>query len=348
VAGLIVAYVLLIGPIDYFFLRKVVGRMEWTWLTFPLVVALVCVAAYVLAYQLKGDQLRVNQIDLVDVDAASGQMRGATWVDVFSPRMESFDFTVEPRGADGRAVPDAKVLMAWLGLPGSGLGGMNPHANGPILWNDDFRYATDLDALYDVPIQVWSTKSLTARWSAPTTAYPAADLAEGDRILSGSITNTLPFSLRDCVLMHGSSAYQLGTLSPGVRFRLGPTVKRVELRTFLTRGGSDGASLSQQATTYEDESTNVGYILQKMMFYQAAGGRRYTRLWNSYQEFVDLSNLLKTGRAILVTNTPMPAAEGHQGAELLGGGKPLAGRQDRHETIYRFVFPVKSEQSATK
>ena len=102
VAGLIVVYILLIGPGDYFFLRKVVGRMEWTWLTFPLIVALVCVGAYVLAYRLKGDQLRVNQIDLVDVDAASGRMRGTTWLNVFSPRMESFNFAVEPRWPDGR------------------------------------------------------------------------------------------------------------------------------------------------------------------------------------------------------------------------------------------------------
>ena len=46
VAGLIVAYLLLIGPGDYFFLRKVVGRMGWTWLTFPAVVLLVCLGAY--------------------------------------------------------------------------------------------------------------------------------------------------------------------------------------------------------------------------------------------------------------------------------------------------------------
>ena len=343
VAGLIVGYILLIGPADYFFLRKVVGRMEWTWLTFPLAVALVCVVAYVLACQLKGGRLRVNQIDLVDVDAASEQMRGATWLNVFSPQTESFDFTVEPRGADGRAMPDARVLMAWLGLPGSGLGGMNPHANGPMLWNEDFRYATDLDALYSVPIQVWSTKSLTARWNAPTTAYPAADLAEGDRVLLGSITNTLPFPLRDCVLMHGGSAYQLGTLSPGESRQLGPTLKRTELKTFLTKTTvvSGGATVSQEPTPYELESTDVGYILEKMMFYQAAGGRRYTRLWNSYQQFVDLSNLLKAGRAILVTETPLPAAEGYEGAELLHGGKPLAGPQDQHRTIYRFVFPVK-------
>ena len=126
--------------------------------------------------------------------------------------------------------------MAWLGLPGSGLGGMNPHANGPMLWTEQFRYATDLDALYGVPIQVWSTKSLTARWSGPAAAYPAADLTEDDRLLSGSITNTLPFSLRDCVLMHGSSAYRARhAFARRSRVSLGPTVKRIELKTFLTR-----------------------------------------------------------------------------------------------------------------
>jgi len=349
VASLIVGYILLIGPADYFFLRKVVGRMEWTWVTFPLVVALVCVAAYCLAYRLKGDQLRVNQIDLVDVDAASGRMRGATWLNVFSPRMESFNFTVEPRGLDGQAVPDARVWMGWLGLPGSGLGGMNPHANGPLLWNDGFRYATDLDALEGVPIQVWSTKSLTARWEAPSAAYPAVELTEADQILSGAITNTLSFPLRDCILAHRGSLYELGTLAPGQSVRLGPTVRRSELKTFLTRTVfSEGANFSQQGTPYSQSSTELAYILQKMMFYEAAGGRHYTHLSNSYQEFVDLSNLLKTGRAILVAQTPVPAAEGHEGAELLGDGKPLAGRQDQHGTIYRFIFPVKGGQSAAK
>jgi hypothetical protein len=85
-----------------------------------------------------------------------------------------------------------------------------------------------------------------------------------------------------------------------------------------------------------------------MMFFDAAGGRRYTRMSNGYQNFVDLSDLLKTGRAILVAQTPVPAGEGHEGAELLRDGKPFAGRQAQHGTIYRFIFPVKSGQSAAE
>ena len=348
VAGLIVGYILLIGPADYFFLRKVVGRMEWTWLTFPLVVALVCVAAYVLAYRLKGDQLRVNQIDLVDVDAASGRMRGATWLNVFSPRMESFDFTVEPRGADGRAMPDARVLTAWLGLPGSGLGGMNPHANGPMLWNEQFRYATDLDALYGVPIQVWSTKSLTARWSGPS-----GGLSRGrpDR------SRSHPFGLD-----HQHASVSAPRLHFGVRRdrRMNSARSRPASRSIGADGQAErtedvvdrkGVVSEERACRSRPRLTSSrarisGTSCEKMMFYQAAGGRRYTRLWNSYQEFVDLSDLLKTGRAILVAKTPLPAAEGHEGAELLGDGKPLAGRQDQHETIYRFVFPVEEGEKS--
>ena len=38
VAGLLIVYLLLVGPGDFFLLRKLVRRMEWTWLTFPLAV----------------------------------------------------------------------------------------------------------------------------------------------------------------------------------------------------------------------------------------------------------------------------------------------------------------------
>ncbi|MFN7135861.1 MAG: hypothetical protein ACK4N5_27600, partial [Myxococcales bacterium] len=46
VALFILFYILLVGPLDYLFLSKVVKRLEWTWLTFPTLVLLVSLAAY--------------------------------------------------------------------------------------------------------------------------------------------------------------------------------------------------------------------------------------------------------------------------------------------------------------
>src|SRR5262249_41220190 len=55
VAFFIFLYILLIGPGDYFFLKKVLKRMELTWITFPTIVVTVSLIAYYAAYVLKGN-----------------------------------------------------------------------------------------------------------------------------------------------------------------------------------------------------------------------------------------------------------------------------------------------------
>src|SRR5262245_24499372 len=57
VALFILIYIVLIGPIDYLFLKKVVKRLEWTWVTFPVIVITVSAGAYFAAYALKGKDL---------------------------------------------------------------------------------------------------------------------------------------------------------------------------------------------------------------------------------------------------------------------------------------------------
>src|SRR5205814_8375374 len=79
VAVFIVLYILLIGPVEYFFLKKVLGRLELTWVTFPLIVVTVSAAAYFTAYAVKGRDLKVNKVDVVDVDPASGRVYGRCW-----------------------------------------------------------------------------------------------------------------------------------------------------------------------------------------------------------------------------------------------------------------------------
>lgn len=341
IAVLIAVYILLIGPGDYFFLRKLVGRMQYTWLTFPLIVVAAGAGALLLAYWFKGDELRVNQIDLVDVDIESGLTRGASWANVYSPRTETFDFSVRPRASD------ARTLVGWLGLPGGGLGGMSSRTEAPLLWTEGFRYANDYDALLGMPVQVWSSKSLTARWEAPAASAPTAKLSVDNRTLVGRITNTLDFPLENCLLAFDRSAYKLGTLQPGKSARFGPLTRRSELKTYLTGRRTvkaDKDSYRHESTPYDLASTDLVYILRTMMFYDEAGGYRYTGLWNDYQDFVDLSGLLNAGRAILIAEAPSENADA-RGAELFDDGRPLAVPKDKHRTIYRFVFPVEEGKS---
>jgi len=344
IVAIVIGYLVLIGPVDYFVLRKLARRMELTWLTFSWIVLAFCLGAYVLAHSLKGDRVRVNQVDLVDVDLASGAVRGTTWADVFSPAVDRYDLSFEPRRLDGTAAADASAVVGWLGLPGEALGGMNPKTATLAAWKQGYECSPRLDALMGVPLPVWSTKSLIARWTATATSRLSAKIADKDRIPVGLVTNTLGFPLKDCLLCFGRWAYRLGDLGPGESAQMDAGCERRDLTTLLTGRKFIFEEGTQRATPYDRGSVDVTYILRAMMFFKAAGGHRYTGLVHRHQGFVDLSDLLKTDHAILVAVGPQddPQSPAH-GARLVRNGQTLAGPDDRHMTIYRFVIPVAKE-----
>jgi hypothetical protein len=348
VVTILIVYLAMIGPLDYFFLRKIVGRMTLTWVSFPLVVVGTSCGAYYLVHRLKGQAIHVNQVNLVDIDAQSGRMRGTAWANIFSPQAERYNLSFEPRLPSGAEVVDRQTF--WLGLPGEGLGGMHPKTAAPTVWRQPYDFTPRLDGLRGIPIPVWSTRSLSARWTARTEVPVQSQLRDLSQSPGGSLTSALDFPLSDCLLCYGRWVYSLGTLKPGQTITLDPFAERRDLRTFLTGRklkigqGKDSRELS---TPYERFSTDPTYILRAMMFFEAAGGREYTGLWNRYQGFVDLSDLLKSGRAILVATAPSdPSADVCPNARLLRDGQPVSSPGDRPVTVYRFVFPVDRGESA--
>ncbi|MHC4399291.1 MAG: hypothetical protein ACYTG0_06405 [Planctomycetota bacterium] len=363
VVGLIALYVTAIGLGDYFLVRRVLRRMPLTWITFTLLVAAFSAGACVLAHRLKGDKFRVHQIDLVDVDVESRLLRGTAWANVFSPTTDRYDLVFRPTVHGVQPDRRPETFTAWLGLTGDALGGMgretfaqlNPAGAWPVGWERPYRIDREMGALGDVPIQIWATKSLTGRWTGPAEVGLEGRLHREDGRPVGTITNRLGCPLSDCMLAFDVYAHPLGTIQPGESIRIGPHLERRELESLLTgrrtvideEEGKPRWKITPRSemTPYDRGSVDPVYVLRAMMFFKAAGGRRYTQLANGYQGFVDLSDLLKTGRAVLVGESEASTKEGeHHGAELLCNGRPLEPSQVRHATLYRFVLPVAKEE----
>jgi hypothetical protein len=249
VALFIALYTLLIGPVEYMFLKKVVGRLELTWVTFPLIVLGVSVAAYYTAYALKGNDLRVNKVDVVDVDPASNRVYGRTWFTIFSPRIDTYTVGVDPRPEWAAKAGDSpRTLVDWMA--GSRTGGGNLVSRGYTYHTDEAGREV-ADGLTGVPIQVWSTKAFAANWSAPLDA--AAPLVEsrlyhppGDPTkLAGSFVNRLPMAdLTDAVLIYGGKPYRVerGTLPAG---EIRPVLDRSTEEPTWFAAGAGGASLRE-------------------------------------------------------------------------------------------------------
>ena len=352
IVAAIVLYLLLIGPGDYFLLRKLLGRMELTWITFPATVVLFCGLAYVVAHYTKGDRYLVNQATLIDVDVETGELRGTAWANVFSPETRRLNVRFTLTGQEGQSDSESGQVTAWLGLPGKALGGMDPVAPPPEVWPEPYDFRDDRVWMADMPMQVWSSKSLTTRWSGKTGTAFECDLKEKRPNPSGRITNRLDITLTDCLLVYGNWVYELGTLEPGQEFRVGATVPRRELASFLTGRklvfDEEEERALQRTTRYSIENTTPEYILRAMTFFQAAGGRPYTHLANSYQGFVDMSGLLQPNRAVLVGRAAdSDTDDGNQpwGAQisLTSGGEPIIVHQ-QHTTLFRFVLPVQADE----
>jgi hypothetical protein len=348
VALLILGYIALIGPLDYFLVKKVFKNMQLTWVTFPTIVLGVSLGAYLLAGSIKGDRLQLNQVDLVDVDARSGLVRGTTWLNVFSPTTSSYDLSLRVRLQGATDKPSDEVLFSWLGLPGSAWGGMQS-ATGPGVFARPYDFAPGLDRLRGVTIDVWSTKSFTARWrdhwSSPV---PSQLKASGDQGLHGSVTNPLSTTLSRGLLLYGRWAYSLGNVSPGGSAEIRPGEQSdlpTILKGFQQVHHEKTNSFVRQAVPYNAWGFDVANILQFMMFYQAAGGLGYTGLANEYQNFVDLSSHLQMHEAILLGQVEGPApTELMRGDPAFGNDRPIGGSEDRNWTFYRFLLPVEQTE----
>jgi hypothetical protein len=343
VAVLVVGYILLIGPGDYFLVNKFFKRPEVTWISFPLMVAAVSAGAYFFANWQKGDELRVNQVEFVDTDAATGLTRGTVWTHFFTPQVGEFDLSIEPAYL-GEKVADSQEIVAWLGQPGYGLGGMQGGGQSN-LFERGYSFAPQLEEMFGVPVQLWSTKTITARWSMSKESPVESKLARtDDQLLEGQVINNGDVALEDCVLLYGQWAWNAGTLNANSALNVADIAQPRTVRTLLTSATAGDTTITDVAddgtVPYRLANTDITRLAKAIMFFRAINGERYTGSVSQYQAFLDMSHLLdQPDLAVLVGRSKAPASQ------WLDGDKPLGKNDDGNDqnlawTYYRYVVPV--------
>ncbi|HEX8200667.1 MAG TPA: hypothetical protein VF590_09280, partial [Isosphaeraceae bacterium] len=364
VAFFVFLYILLIGPGDYLFLKKVLKRMELTWVTFPTIVLGVSLLAYVAAYRLKGTELRINQVDVVDLDtqplAGYGRpLRGSTWATVFSPRNSDYDVRLVPlvrvgsdaandggwldEAAAGRVADDrrgARMLLSWFGVPENQFAGYNASTRGGLA-SSSYLYepSGDPDALRGLRIPIWDTKSLAGRWFAPGPAPVTSDLRRvGTDRLEGTITNGLSRPLDDAILAFGPQVYKLGTIAPGQTVRV-ETAPDQNLSSYLEAKRQAIPNLYPwQAESPDLDRVAPSDIVRVLMFHRSLAARG-PMLRSHPLGYLDLTGQLDLDRPILVADVAAPAAV----LDLAAGGTGSPPRIDR-TTLVRVLLPLDQDQ----
>ncbi|HTM55122.1 MAG TPA: hypothetical protein VL175_13895 [Pirellulales bacterium] len=342
VALLITAYIACIGPLDYLLVKRVFGRMESTWVTFAVTVLVFAGGAYALAVSLKGTEIRVNRVEIVDHDSESQVVRGTDFATVFSPDVTAFDFAFirphdgeqsQPGVRDPSSSAPRNMLISWQGLSGAGFGGMDATTTPVRLFDRPYDFSPNLDALESVPIAKWSTKALVGRWWAQHASGVQAQLRETTR-LQGTIANNDRAPLENCVLFYERWAYLLPTLQPGRTLDMG-SVDPQRVETYLRHVTVQGDR--NVSTPYNRASFDVGRIVEIMSAHELAGGEKYTGLSHRDLAFLDLSRLVNTGAAVLIGRSPTATAR------FQAQPAPAAEDSGFEWCFHRYVFPVSNE-----
>ncbi|MGH2543446.1 MAG: hypothetical protein ACRDIB_11635, partial [Ardenticatenaceae bacterium] len=216
-APLLAVYILVVGPLNFFLLRRM-RRLELAWMTIPAVTLLFSVGAYGLGYRLRGSDVILNQVAVVQgvPGGEGGYVRSV--IGVFSPARRNYDLAV-----------GNEALVAPTRLQGDSFGGGGGTRQARIVQGEP-------TLVEDFTVNQWSMQSITAE-ALTTEGYAFdADLTSADGRIVGTISNRSDHDWKDVVIVLGNSFERLGDVPAGEGVELSFDVGEI--------GGQPGADVA--------------------------------------------------------------------------------------------------------
>ncbi len=193
--GFLALYILAVGPINYFVLRRL-KRRELGWVTVPALVLVFSAGAYFTGYQLRGGQASLHRLAVVQVWPNTDKARVDGLVGVFSPRRAEYDVVFGP-GFLARPMP------VDSGNPGG---------------SSFTVQQTDGTLIPTVRMEVGAVEPFVVQGSAPAPAFDSSltlDVNSSQVTLRGQVMNHSDVALKDTVLLAPGGVQRLGDLAPG-------------------------------------------------------------------------------------------------------------------------------------
>jgi len=182
-------YVLLIGPGMYLILHRL-DRLAWGWVIIPVVTIVFSLGAYGYGLRLRGNDVILNQISVVEPDDGIARVR--SYAGVFSPSTETY--TVRS---------STNALFKPMVLHGGGPGGT---AAG--------RYQQGENGIRDLEVAQWSMSNFVVEQLVETNPL-SVELTLEDATLRGTVRNMSANVVRDVALVQNMRVARIGNLEPG-------------------------------------------------------------------------------------------------------------------------------------
>ena len=314
---LLVAYLLVIGPFDRYWLKKI-NRQMLTWITFPCYVVFFSALIYFIGFKLRAGDSELNELNIVDV--LPGSVRGRTFTSIYSPANNRYTL------AGGQK---------FSALRGEFMGGYS--RGGESSQGEVISRGNSFEASVFVP--VWTSQLFVSDWLEPVSeksplAVKVTSIAGGWKVIveSGSANK-----LTDAQVVIDRRVYPLGDLPAGVpkEFAL-KTGQGMALVDFARQhGGQFVNAVQQRRNTFgnsrSDSFPNLAYASMAASFASLV-----TESVEPYQRFISLRGLDLAAEADAGSVILLAWDTGHSMTKPFNRFEP---RRLRRDTLFRLVAP---------
>lgn len=317
---LLLVYLVVIGPFDQWWLKKI-NRQMLTWITFPCYVVFFSLLIYFIGYKLRAGETEWNEVQIVDVYPHGDQadLRGRSYVSIYSSGNETYPIVGEPTYSSlrpefvelfGAANHDTKINVEQIG--------------------NSFKAR--------VFVPVWTSMLFVNDWFKSADRPLNASVAPKGSEWAVKIENPGDHRLKDLRVVIGGNIYELGALDAGQTLdrTLNPSSGK-PLDAFLSmHGGAFQAAvearrnpLGRSAMPLDDRSRTVTVASFYRLKEEAeAAGRSVIGVPG-----LDMSNEVRRGDAVILAWD-----EGNIATKPINQFEPIRKRRD---TMLRLVVPVK-------
>jgi len=319
---LLVVYLVVIGPFDQWWLKKI-GKQMLTWITFPSYVVLFSLLIYFIGYKLRAGETEWNELSIVDVlpRGEKVDLRGRTYISIYSSSNARYPLT----GQQGHATLRGELMDFQSG-------GRDPSKARVVQQGNTFT------ANVDVP--VWTSQLYANEWFKTNDTPFVASIVDNGTDYAVEIENFLGRELTNVRIVAGQMIFSLDPLKPNEKRSLRLSLDQGKpVRSFVQENGQYFSRAVELRRSPLGDTTG-GHLEDRPLTATVASFISLLEGNNQARSFVfppglDLTPQIERGDAVVFA-----WVDGHSFGGKINEFQPPRFRQD---TLLRLTTPVRSK-----